>query len=274
MYHSILRQVTLILLLFPFFAQPGHGQTLYERSSAQLAAKSLQATPNDFTFVVLGDSRDGDAVFKQILRLAKSYDPLFILHGGDYSESGGEAETARFLSLVNQAVPGIPLFVVMGNHENPIVFARQIGPSNFTLESKRLGLTLVAVDNSVSVLKPAELDYLQSRLSQAARGAFVAMHVPSKTERWNWHIFTEGAVDLKKILAKYQVQGVFFSHVHAFDRMEIGGVPAFITGGAGGPLISFLTNYGFPGESVYHIVVVRVKNGKASYSMVPLPEQR
>jgi 3',5'-cyclic-AMP phosphodiesterase len=263
-----LRQFTLILLLVPFSSHVCLGETLYERSIAQFKAKALKVSPNKFTFVVLGDSRDGDAVFKKALRLARSYDPLFILHGGDYSGSGGEAETARFLLLVNQSVPDIPLFVVMGNHEDRGIFAKQIGPFDFTVQSKRLGLTLVALDNSDNVLKRAELDYLLSRLSSAGRAGFVAMHVPPKTGRWEWHTFTEGAEDLRRILEKSHLQGVFFSHMHLYDRAEFGGVPAIITGGAGAPLYRI----GFPGDPEHHIVVVRVKNGKASYSKVPIPE--
>lgn len=259
-----------MLLLVPFFAQVGLADTLYERSMAQFKVRALRAAPDDFTFVVLGDSRDGDPIFKKTLRLARSYDPLFILHGGDYSESGGEAETARFLSLVKESLPDIPLFVVRGNHElNREVFAKQVGPFHFTLESKRLGLSMVALDNADNVLTPAELDYLRSRLASAGRASFVAMHVPPKTKRWIRHTFSEGADTLSDILAKSRVRGVFFSHQHLFDRSEFGGVPAFITGGAGAPLV-FLS---FHGERVHHILVVRVKDGKASFTMVPLPDK-
>lgn len=267
---KFLRQFTLMLLLVPFFAQVGLADTLYERSMAQFKVRALRAAPDDFTFVVLGDSRDGDPIFKKTLRLARSYDPLFILHGGDYSESGGEAETARFLSLVKESLPDIPLFVVRGNHElNREVFAKQVGPFHFTLESKRLGLSMVALDNADNVLTPAELDYLRSRLASAGRASFVAMHVPPKTKRWIRHTFSEGADTLSDILAKSRVRGVFFSHQHLFDRSEFGGVPAFITGGAGAPLV-FLS---FHGERVHHILVVRVKDGKASFTMVPLPDK-
>lgn len=40
------------------------------------------------------------------------------------------------------------------------------------------------------------------------------------------------------------------------------------TAGAGAPLVTF----GFPGEPVYHIVVVRVKNGTATTEMVKVKE--
>jgi hypothetical protein len=261
-----LRPCAIILLLFPFFAQVCQGETLYERSLSQFQAKALKVAPDDFTFVVLGDSRNGDALFRNALQLAKSFEPLFILHGGDYSDSGEEAQTARFLRLVNENLPEVPLFVVMGNHENREVFVKKIGPLDFTLESKRLGLTLVAVDNSDYALRGAERNYLKTRLATAFRSVFVAMHIPPKTERWSWHTFSEGAADLKQILATGRVQGAFFSHMHLFDRSEFGGVPAIVTGGAGAPLYGM----GFPDNAVHHIVVVRVKNGKAGYRMVPL----
>ena len=262
----LLWQFCLALLLVPLLSRVCSGQTLYERSIAQLNAKAQKAAPDDYTFVVLGDSRDGDEVFKRALGLARSFDPLFILHGGDYSNKGGEAETARFLSLVNQSVPNIPLFVVIGNHENCSVFMKEIGPYNFTLTSKRLGLNLIALNNANGQLGAPELDLLRRELASASGAPFVAMHIPPKTKRWRGHTFTRGADDLQKILAKSTVQGAFFSHSHVFDRSEFGGVPAFITGGAGAQLAWF-SRYG---ERVHHILVVRVENGMASYRMVPL----
>jgi len=95
------------------------------------------------------------------------------------------------------------------------------------------------------------------------------MHIPPKTERWSWHSFTDGAEDLKAIVAKHPLQGLIFSHVHLFDRAEFAGVPALITGGAGAPLLTI----GYPGDPVHHIVVVRVKNGKASFEKVTLSEK-
>ena len=90
------------------------------------------------------------------------------------------------------------------------------------------------------------------------------MHVPPKTERWNWHTFSDGAAELENALAENGVKAAFYFHIHLYARDEIKGVPSIITAGAGAPLISF----GFPGEPVYHIVVVRVKNGTVTTEMV------
>ena len=56
-------------------------------------------------------------------------------------DNGSDKETDHSLALVNDGVPDVPLFVVMGNHEKRKVFAEKIGPSNFSLDSARLKTT-------------------------------------------------------------------------------------------------------------------------------------
>ena len=260
--------LSLILLLVPHLSRVAQAQTLYQRSAAQLETRARAADPDDYTFVVMGDSRDKADKFKKVLALARSFDPLFILHLGDYSDRGGEAETGGFLSLLQRNVPDLPLFVVIGNHEDPAVFEKWIGPRNFTLANKRLGYSLIALDNADEVLRAPEQQLLKRELAAASGAVFVAMHIPPETGRWRGHTFTKGAEELRKILENRAtpVQGLFFAHSHLYDRSEFGGVPAFITGGAGAPLVWY-SGYG---ERVHHILVVRVIKGKSSYQMVPL----
>ncbi len=94
------------------------------------------------------------------------------------------------------------------------------------------------------------------------------MHIPPKTQRWNWHTFSDGAEELENVLAENGVRMAFYFHVHLYDRDVIKGVPSIITAGAGAPLAVV----GFPGEPVYHIVVVRVKNGTVTTEMVRVNE--
>ena len=163
---SIILSVSALLLLWTADVRAA---TLYERSLVKFRAGIEHASPADFTFVVLGDSRGNDAIFNKALTLAKSYNPLFILHGGDYSDNGSDQETDHFLALVNGSVPDVPLFVVIGNHENRKVFAEKIGPAHFSLDSGRLNLKVIAVDNAGDALKIPERSYLLSELA-AKRG--------------------------------------------------------------------------------------------------------
>ena len=241
-----------------------HAVSLYDRSLEKLQAGIEHASPSDFTFVVLGDSRGNDTIFKKSLFLAKSYQPLFILHGGDYSENGSDKETDNFLAMVNGSIPDVPLFVVIGNHEKRDVFLNRIGPYNFSLDSTRLNFRLIAVDDARYTLKSPELNYLHTQLAAKRENTFVAMHVPPKTRRWSWHTFSKGAAELENILAESAVKEAFYFHVHLYDRDIINGTPSIIAGGAGAPLIMI----GFPGEPVYHIVVVRIRNGAVMTEMV------
>lgn len=244
-----------------------HAETLFQRSSALMRQLAEKASPGDYSFVVLGDSRGNEAVFKKALSVAAGYRPLFILHGGDYSDKGGEEETRKFLSLVENTVPGIPVFVVFGNHESPAVFEKLVAPRQYRFGSGRLGLGVVVLDNAGEELKEGALSFLERELVAAPRATFLAMHVPPETSRWRGHTFTEGAGELERVIASSSaVQASFFAHSHVYDRDLFGGKPAFISGGAGAPL-AWMSRYG---ERVYHIIVVRVKNGRAGYQMVPL----
>jgi 3',5'-cyclic AMP phosphodiesterase CpdA len=265
---KVSRTVACVVLVLLFWSANAQAATLYERSVEKLQAGIERVSPADYTFVVLGDSRDNDGVFKKALALAKTYNPLFILHGGDYSNKGSDRETDNFLAMVDGIVPEVPFFVVIGNHENRTVFAERIGPFNFTLDSARLKLRVIAVDNENYLLKDPELEYLNRQLAAKRKNTFVAMHIPPRTERWNRHTFSAGAAELENVLAKNAVTLAFYFHVHLYDRDVIKGVPSIITAGAGAPLAVF----GLPGEPVYHIVVVRVKDGSVTTEMVKLHE--
>ena len=262
------RIILSVAALFLVWTANTHAASLYERSLEKFQAGIEHVSPADFTFVVLGDNRGNDGIFKKALALAKSYNPLFILHGGDYSDNGSDKETDHFLALVNDGIPDVPLFVVIGNHERRKVFAEKIGPSNFSLDSARLKLKVIAVDNAGYALKIPERNYLGSQLTAKRENTFVAMHIPPKTERWNWHTFSDGAAELENVLAENGVKVAFYFHIHLYARDEIKGVPSIITAGAGAPLVPL----GFPGEPVYHIVLVRVKNGTVTTEMVKVNE--
>lgn len=263
-----LARLAVVVSAVLFLAATCEAGTLYERSQAVLEAQAQKASPRDFTFVVLGDSRGNDGIFRKGLALAANYKPLFILHSGDFSVKGSEKEVDHFLALVDDAVSGIPLFVVPGNHEQQKPFLAKIGPLDYTIDSARLGLKVVVVDNSAYSLNAPAWNYLKDQLARKRKLTFVAMHIPPHTDRWNRHTFTDGASDLISLLAETNVTAAFYGHIHMYDRDDIDGVPHIITGGAGASLVGL----GFSGTPVYHILVVRVKDGAVSYTMVKIPE--
>lgn len=257
-----LLSLLLLGLLLGFGSGPARGATLHEESLELLAKMSVQADPVDWRFVFMGDNRGNDAKFKEALRLASGFKPLFILHGGDIAERGSGEELAHFRNTL-ASVPGLPpVFVVRGNHEmDAALFERLIGPREFTLDDKRLGFRLVAVDNADYSLGKRGVEYLERMLDNSRPVQLVAMHVPPQTERWEKHSFVRGKEELARLLAERRVKLALFAHIHLFDRDTVGGVPAVVSGGAG----ARLAYIGYPGVPVYHIVVVEVKKGALSY---------
>lgn len=272
---SAILALLLIGLLSFSFSSRAVAETLYERSLKQLEAKLQTACPDDFTFVVLGDSRDNDAMFRKSLLLAKSFHPLFILHNGDVVSMGTEETFHHFLGVVQNAAPETPLFVAMGNHdltrhgksgERKILFQKKIAPLNYTVDAVRLNLRVIVLDNALYQVTPEQLLYLQQRLTEDRTFNFVAMHVPPRIERWNNdHSFSEGAEDLVRILSEGNITRAFFGHMHVYDETVAQGIRYILTGGAGAPL----RHPGY-GASVYHIVLVHVKDGVVHTKMVPV----
>lgn len=266
--------VLVIIVLGIAGPSAGYASTLYERSLQKLEESIKTASPDDFIFVVMGDSRDNDEIFKKILTAAGKLKPLFILHGGDTVFTGREKKFNHFLDIVESTLPETPIFVVIGNHEltNNIksphgkqIFQEKIGPLNYALDLKKLGTRIVALDNSVYELTPIQLQYLEEQLTAKRKYKFVIMHIPPETLKWQHkHCFTKGADRLKQIMSEQKVSVAFFSHLHLYAQDEVKGVKYIITGGAAAPLYASVPF----GEHSYHFIVVRVKDGKVSTEVI------
>jgi Icc protein len=255
--------VTLIMLLgVAGISVSAETVPLFAESMKTFEARAASVDSDGWRFVFLGDNRGNDDKFREILQRAKDLDPLFIVHGGDIAETGTAGELSHFLDVV-KSVPGLPpLFVVRGNHEsNGALFEKMIGPLDFVVDSRRLGLRLVAVDNSNYVVSKKGLAFLAGNLDQKRRNQFVSMHIPPKTERWPRHSFEKGKNELLTLMADRKVTMGLFAHIHLFDEEVIRGIPCVISGGAGAQLAWF----GYAGDAMYHLVIVDVVKGKVSY---------
>ncbi len=244
--------------------------SVYERSRSLLERNATKALPDYYTFVILGDNRGNDEVFKKTLALARSFSPLLILHLGDVSQKGSATEIDHFLDMVKSTVPDIPFFIVLGNHETDKTLANEkLGPSDYSIEIDRLKMQIVVLDDARYAVSPSQLKYLQARIDRNIRNTFVAMHIPPKTMKWDFHTFSQGAGNFKALLVPGKVTMAFFGHIHMYDEETVNSVPYVISGGAGAELVTS----GPTGEPVYHIVVVTVKNGTATYRKVNVPDK-
>ena len=269
-----LRCILFLLFFFLSIVSYAHSDasTLYERSLKKFQDNVGQLSGKDFVFVVLGDSRDNDAIYKKSLAMAATFNPLFILHTGDLSNRGSKKELEHFLEIVQTTIPDIPLFVVAGNHEivkgSKNIFKQIIGPLDYVLDSAQLDTRIIVLDNTDYILKPQQLDYLRQQLNNKRSLNFVTIHIPPKTGRWTWHSFKEGAADFTQILSDKKVTMSFCGHIHQFDEDEIKGVKYIITGGTGAPINRWFS----PGKPAYHIIIVKVKNRAVSYDVVKVED--
>ncbi len=236
--------------------------SLYSNSMKALEGRYASVDQNRWSIVFVGDNRGNDKKFVEILQRAKDINPLFILHGGDISERGNGQELSHFLDVV-KSIKGLPpLFVVRGNHEgNLSLFEKMIGPLNFAIDSPKLGLRLVAVDNSNYLLKKEELSFLSTNLDKRRQHQFVSMHIPPKTDRWPRHSFEKGSNELFQLMSDRKVEMGLFAHIHLFDADIINDIPCIISGGAG----ASLTWFGYSGDADYHLVIIEVVKDKVTY---------
>jgi len=97
--YLIILTVILLGLAWPLTC---YSSTLYERSLLKLEKNLQTMPPDDFTFIVMGDSRDNEEVFKKILHSADKLRSFFILHDGDTVFTGREKKFNHFLNIVGE----------------------------------------------------------------------------------------------------------------------------------------------------------------------------
>lgn len=227
--------------------------------------QQLPGWPQDsFSFVVIGDNRDGDATFarlvEQINALAARQDgtqPLFVLHSGDSVAHGTNAEWDDFAKL--RAKLKLPIVFVRGNHELRAAagaenFSRRVGETDWSFDFR--GCRFVGIDNSAGKFPQASRDFLRLYLGLNAKGqtteftpehTFVMFHMPLAIGRWKAHCMFEdkdgaGGGEVLEMLKAGQVDAMYLGHIHLYDTMEIEGIPFYISGGGGAPLYG---KYGF-----------------------------
>jgi predicted phosphodiesterase len=221
---------------------------------------------DEFTFAVCGDSRDGDAVFRQIVRQVSEERPAFLIHTGDLVSHGGEAEYEAFQGLL--AGLAVPFYPVPGNHDAsggglaayleysgaPAAhYAFDYGQAHFAF-----------VDSHGGSLSAEETAWLDSDLAATEQPLkIVVLHHPPFDPNGSTHIMQSGNEAFMQLVQSRGVRYVFAGHIHAFAEGERGGVRYVITGGAGAPLYETEARGGF-----FHYLRVTVRGAELEYETV------
>jgi len=220
-------------------------------------------------FVVLGDSRSNPSKFKEIIDLANSLKPDFVIHTGDVVENGDKPEYDKLRPLFNRF--NEPFLVIPGNHEINKVTKNLQNYISFFGKTGMLfdlcGVRFILLDNSKGYLTDEQLIRLKTDL-KTDNVRMIFMHAPPATI-WPEHTFKRNAKGLVDLIKQSGCEYAFFSHVHGYDHRMIGDkCNGYISGGAGAEL----SGYGFAQEK-YHVLLVTVDGKKVNVKMVPLKEK-
>ncbi len=256
-----MRYLFLFLFLFTFLeAQP------YNEHELQKIAALENRLP--FSFVVMGDNRDGDDVFERIIERLNRSDALFVINDGDLVPHGFSWEFKEYIESLKKLHK--PIVSAIGNHEIPLFFGDEsnfkeyIGRPYFSF--KYANSYFIFVDNANKKRVPKmQMEWLVSELqkSQNYKYRFVFMHVPlfdpreGAMRRGHSMKDIKNAKELSALFDSYNVTMIFSSHIHAYLRGKWSKTPYIITGGAGAP---HSRDKGF-----YHYIEVEVGEDGVEY---------
>ncbi len=220
----------------------------------ELATAPALGADVPFSFVVLGDSRDGLEQHRRVVERAAQEVPDFVLGTGDMVDDGSrEDEWQQFFDVEEPLIRDNAFYPALGNHDQQgrgrtaatyrTYFAV---PENggeteryyaFSYAATRI---LVLDSNEYSFALTDQTAWLERELIAARQDPRVAhifcvMHHPVFSVSLHG-----GNRDLRErwtpLFEKYAVTAVFSGHDHVYERAESAGLRYFVTGGAGASL--------------------------------------
>ena len=207
-----------------------------------------------FSFVVMGDSRDGIEQHRRVIDRVAQEVPDFVLGTGDMVDDGSREDLwQQFFDVEGVLLRDNVYFPALGNHDRQgrgrtadTYRAYFSVPENggeteryyaFSYAAARF---LVLDSNEYSFALTDQTAWLERELIAARQDpsihhVVVVMHHPPFSVSLHG-----GARDLRErwgpLFERYQVTMVLSGHDHCYERAEHDGIHYFVTGGAGAPL--------------------------------------
>lgn len=218
----------------------------------------------NFSFAVVGDSRDNPVKFQNILEKIEDFNPLFIIHLGDMVSEGTPEEYNGLNQLIGTSK--VPIYTVLGNHD-----IKGRGRSHYSkifgmyYHSFDLGNThFILLDNAKGDLGQSQLDWLRNDLEKNNKSVvIVCMHMPAFDPRQGTaHAMTDTS-DAKALVAlfkEFQVDAVYTAHIHSYLADTQDGIRYIISGGGGAPLVQE--------GARYHFILTNISNGNITTEMI------
>ncbi len=233
-----------------------------------------------FGFAVVGDSRDGDAVYSKLIRGILERKPDFIIHLGDMVPSPSEREWRSFFEISKPIT--LPFFPVVGNHDvstggsGDKVYGKQFFlPEGKTYYAFRAGGVLFVLLDSekdgcrVGKEQRSWLGGVLSSSKEKVKLVFIhrPLFPPLNSLKLGRALdrYPLERDDLHRLFLKNKVKAVFEGDDHRYDRTVEDGILYLISGGGGAPL-SAVKEWG----GYFHYVWISVRKGKIEGEVVDL----
>ncbi len=277
-----MRKNRLVALTFLIFVFVGTAFAAQDQHIRQKLA-TLEKIPGKFSFVVIGDNRSGDDIYKKLVSLIVVRKPAFVVNTGDMIAIPGDKQAwTRFWEMSKPIT--MPYFLVVGNHDahpnmplSEKTYKEQVDlPGNELYYSFTAGNSLFIVldsfiDDQEKRIMGEQLKWLEAILANSTqKHKFVFLHHPLYTDPGKGHHshdsidkYPESRDRLAALFKKFGVDAVFSGHEHYYEKRIVDGITYVITGGGGAPMYENEESGGFN-----HFVLVTVDGDKVSAEVI------
>ncbi len=246
---------------------------------------ALEKIQGKFSFVVVGDNRSGDSLYKKLVSMIVERMPDFVVNTGDLIvKPGNKQEWSNFWTLSKPIT--MPYFLAVGNHDvySKVPRSEKTYKEEVDLPGNELYYSVIAGNSLFIVLDSCiageekkitgdQLQWLEGVLVNSPQiHKFVFLHHPLYTDPGKGHHAADGLDKypetrdrLEALLAKYKVTAVFTGHEHYYERRMVDGFLHIITGGGGAPIYDKEEYGGFN-----HFVQVTVDGDTVSGEVVDI----
>jgi len=237
--------------------------------------QKIDNSKTDFSFAVMGDNRDGDAIFKKIIKdINKDKSINFALNNGDLVPDGYTGEFKDYVREIKNSK--VPILSIIGNHDIPWYdgganYKKFFGKNYFSFHTGK-NYFIILDDSNEKNIDNEQFIWLKKELkiSQNYQNRFVFMHVPlydpRKGDYKEGHSLSDinNAKRLNDLFDENNVTMLFCSHIHFYYKGKWQKTPFIITGGAGAPLKDYKNN-GF-----YNYIKVSINGSEIKYDVIKI----
>ena len=269
--------LSLLIFFAPFSSPAG---SIREVTQNIERIKSIECP---FKFAVIGDSRDGEKVYTQLMQSILERKPKFVIHLGDMVAEPHEKKWREFFKISKPI--DLPFFPVVGNHDvGTTLLGKEMYRKQFILPGGKtyypfragggLFIILDSEEEKGRIIKE-QRSWLEEILSTSNdpfkllflhRPFFLPMASLKLGKGMDKYPFERD--DLHRLFLKTKVKAVFAADDHRYDRREKGDILYVITGGGGAPIYALKDRGGY-----FHYIWISVKKGRMEGEVVDLEGQ-